>query len=62
MTTPFNNKVWMAKGTNDGKSNPKSPQSDNYCEKIYKSYLDSSAPSGFNEKVVRLAEILDIDL
>jgi|LauGreDrversion4_2_1035121.scaffolds.fasta_scaffold851771_1 hypothetical protein len=62
MTSPFINKAWMPKGMNESRSNPKSPQSDNYCEKIYKSFLDSTAPQGFNEKVVKLAEILDIDL
>ena len=65
--TSTQQKQWFAKvpGAN---LNPMSPQSDTYCEKLYKSFIDtSSGPpnSGnlvFQDKVLRACELLDIDI
>lgn len=65
--TATQQKQWFAKvpGAN---LNPMSPQSDNYCEKLYKSFIDTAngPASGvgvvFQEKVLRACEMLDIDL
>jgi hypothetical protein len=46
--------------TNEPKYNPLSPASDNFCEKIYKSLGDGQG--GFQDRVVRLCELLDIDV
>ena len=46
--------------TNEPKYNPLSPASDNYCEKIFKAISDGQG--GFQDRAVRLCELLDIDL
>jgi hypothetical protein len=40
-----------------------SEESDNFCEKLYKNYLDSNAgqPGVFQDRIVRICEQLDID-
>jgi hypothetical protein len=58
-------KNWLssARQSIEPKYNPLSPQSDNYCEKLYKSYLDQSAgqPGVFQERIIKVCELLDID-
>ena len=56
-------KNWIAKQSVEPKYNPLSEKSDNFCEKLYKNYLDSNAwhPGVFQDRVVRICEQLDID-
>lgn len=65
--TATQQKQWFAKVTG-ANLNPMSAQSDTYCEKLYKSFIDTSnghPTSGnlvFQEKVLRACEMLDIDI
>lgn len=53
-------RMWQAKSSNEPKYNPLSPASDNYCEKIYKTLQDGHGV--FQERVLKLCEVLDIDV
>lgn len=52
-------KAWMQKPGAAANYNPMSPSSDNFCEKLYKSFLDGA--NGFQERVIKACELLDID-
>ena len=53
------NKQWNAKAAASQNLNPLSPQSDSYCEKLYRSFKD--AEGFYNERVLRVCQMLDID-